>query len=228
VDPDDVQDPKLRAALFAPGGVPLHDPSLRPQQLFSPNGLLRRLGEAVPNTTEADKIAAQIARHALRNHPWEFFLGGLDTWGRYLDRDVVRQRTLVELAIRRPYPPALVAQLKDYHYDDRPPEGRLTRVPRLIIAVEPWIMIIAALALPLAAALGGLALVRREVGAFVIALNLAISMAINLWLAPVANMRYLHPTECLWLLAAACLGSLLLRGRERAGTVDPGGSGIGP
>lgn len=58
-------------------------------------------------------------------------------------------------------------------------------------------------------------------------LLVAVSMAINLWLAPVVNMRYLYLAECLWLLAAACLGSILLRDRNHTRIIDAADSGIG-
>lgn len=71
-------------------GATLRDPIYREAQLFAPNGLCSVIRRIVPDEYQANKLAKNIALHAIATHPLSFARLAIHTWAEYFHVSLLR------------------------------------------------------------------------------------------------------------------------------------------
>lgn len=213
LSPSDFADPGLRAVVYAEGGLDLEDPTLREEQVWNGEGLLKRMERYIGDPIEVDQLARKTAFSVILRHPVEFISLGWVNAKAYLQPQVVSQMVRLDLNRDRPLFGEFEAKLiESFSYTGDWKSVSVTTVS--FFKSIPWYVFLVGASLPLVLVAIAVSFSGSRLALFV-AGHLFVAFGIVMWLAVTATVRYLHTIEFLLLFTLGLtMAELMAKGRQ--------------
>jgi hypothetical protein len=138
--PEDAPDPRVAGVIRDFDQKILRDRHNRAFHLFNANGLVNKLGEAIPDPAECDNLCGRTVRHAMRRAPWQVLLSGWNGWLDYFDYAAMKERILDDQGARADLPETQLQLLRDHFSLAVPADWgkRMTVTKRLQLRLKCW------------------------------------------------------------------------------------------